>query len=174
MTNFISFIICAVLASVVYKSLAQGLIKLSDQAMRTSLGMKFASDLEVMQRHPRLVACWDYFQSVTVGAVFSLLILLLRQAFVDMGGRSWLYSLVALAWTVTTGIGFKTNPGSVFFSCAVGVGLGLFVGPWASLASWCLFLLILIPMLKSRVSVFTEDQNFRAGKETVVVDVEAE
>ena len=164
--HFLSFLLCAFLAAYLFKSLAKALIPFSDRLAARAMGLPGVDGQEVLRRRPRAAAAWNYLQAVSIGALYSLVIAGTRQGFVDLGGAPWLYSLASLLWCFTAGMGFSTHPGSVFFSCLLGVFLNLWFGPVGSLAAWISF--------SSLLFVFLRRPRPSADSGPVIIDVDPE
>ena len=169
--RFLSFLLCLFLLSYLFRSLAQGLVSLSDRVVRRVWRAEGIDDLELSLRFTRGVACWNYGQAVTLGSLYALLLSGLREGFAAQGAEHWIYTLTLLVWCLGAGIGFRTNPGSVFLSCFAGVVFFSWFGLPGILAVWILMLGLLIPIYRSAGRAAGPVVS-KSG-ETVIVDVEA-
>jgi hypothetical protein len=102
-----------------------------------------------------------------VGLLYSLVICGVLAGYRSLGAQSWAYSAVALFWATTSGLGFKTNPGSVFACCLLAVLFYIFFGFIGNGVAWLCFWPFLLAMLRVRSSK-------KSAPDSVVIDVDAE
>ena len=168
---FLSFLLILLLFTHVAKSLLQGLVGASDRLAKRAWGLSGVDDAELAWRRPRAVACWNYLQAVAAGALLALVLVGIRAWYASLGAEHWIYGLALLAWTLASGAGFKTHPGSVFVTCFSGVLLSLFLGSWGPAVAGAGFSLLVVPNYRRTAA---RGEAPRVDPSSVIVDVEAE